>query len=282
MVLQLTVIQLAGILIVAILAGLFGSLVGLGGGLILTPILTVGFGIDIKMAIAASIIAVIATSCAGASVYVERRQVNIRLGMVLETTTTIGAVIGAMLTAVLLDQNIVTAIFVGILVYAAFYMLFRPETVQQTDGKKGALSGSYYDEKAGKNVEYDVKHVERGLAASFFAGNMSGILGVGGGLIKVPAMNVWMKVPIKAAVATSNFMIGVTAVASAYIYYTHGFMSTVLTGVVAVGVFLGARTGSGLSNKIDAGKLRAVFIAVMIIMALLLVARIFGYGVPVR
>lgn len=269
------------IFLFALFAGAFGALMGLGGGLIVVPVLSVLFGFDMKTAIAASIVAVIATSCSGAAVYCDRRQANIKLAMVLETATAIGAIIGALLTAVYLNQKVVAVLFICVLLYAAIYMVLRPEVTIVPGKVKGWLSGRYYDDKTGKKIEYEVKNVKKGLGVSFFAGNMSGLLGVGGGLVQVPAMNGIMKVPIKAAIATSNLMIGVTAVASAYIYYTHDYFNPVLTAIVAVGIFIGARGGSIMSSKIDAKRLRWAFIAVIIIMALLLVMRVAGVYNPI-
>ena len=270
-----------GVFAFSIFAGAFGALMGLGGGLIIVPILAVIFGFDVKTAIAASIVAVIATSCAGASVYCDRRQVNIKLGIVLETATAVGAITGALLTAVLLPKKIIMAFFIGALVYAAVYMALRPERLIKPGRRKGRLCGSYTDDKTGKKVEYDVRHVKGGLIAGFFAGNMSGMLGVGGGLVQVPVMNGWMRVPIKAAIATSNFMIGVTAVASAYIYYTHDYFYPVLAAFVAAGVFFGARGGSLAASRFDAKRLRSLFIAVIIIMAFLMMLRLIGVVNPI-
>jgi hypothetical protein len=265
-----------GVFCFSLFAGTFGALMGLGGGLIIVPILIVIFQVEKSVAVAASIVAVIATSCAGASVYCDKRQVNIRLGTVLETMTVVGAIIGALITVFILPPAGLLVIFTCVLLYAAVYMYLRPETIIPLGKARGRFCGRYHDEKAGKDVEYEVRNIKGGLAASFVAGNLSGMLGVGGGLVQVPVMNGWMKVPIKAAIATSNFMIGVTAVASAYIYYTNDWFNPVLTAVVATGVFIGARGGSLVSGRIDAGRLRGAFIAVILLMAALMIVRLMG------
>lgn len=265
-----------GIFLFSLFAGAFGALMGLGGGLIIVPILIVVFHVEKNVAVAASIVAVIATSCAGAAVYCGRRQVNIRLGTVLESMTVVGAIIGALVTVFILPTAGLMIIFICVLIYAAAYMYFKPEKVIPPGKARGRFCGTYHDEKAGGKMEYEVKNIKGGLAASFVAGNLSGMLGVGGGLVQVPVMNGWMGVPIKSAIATSNFMIGVTAVASAYIYYTNDWFNPVLTAVVATGVFIGARGGSIASGRIDARRLRGVFIAVILLMALLLGVRLFG------
>jgi len=272
-------------LIGAAIAGVFGSLLGLGGGIIIVPVLTIGLKVDIKTAIGASIVAVIATSSAAATVYVHERITNIKLGMILETATTIGAIVGALIV-VYVNKQILAAAFGMVLIYAAFYMTLKLEnTISGSSSEKDngkakdnlRLSGRYYDKTIDKTVEYKVKNLQRGLVASYAAGNLSGMLGIGGGIVKVPAMNVWMKVPMKAAVATSNFMIGVTGVASAYIYYANGLISPVITAIVAVGVFLGASFGSRIANRIRTEMIRKAFIVVVSIMAVTMFLRALGF-----
>lgn len=272
----LDILVFAGIFLFSLFAGAFGALMGLGGGLIIVPVLIVLFHIDKNIAVAASIVAVIATSCAGASVYCSKGQVNIKLGILLETGTVVGAIIGALITVFILPPAGLMIIFICVLLYAAAYMYLRPERVIPPGRAKGRLCHNYRDEKSGKRVKYEVTNVKGGILAGFFAGNLSGMLGVGGGLVQVPVMNGWMKVPIKAAIASSNFMIGVTAVASAYIYYTNDWFNPVLTAIVATGVFIGARGGSTVSSQIDAKKLRSVFILVILAMAALFVVRLMG------
>ncbi|MGD1060693.1 MAG: sulfite exporter TauE/SafE family protein [Methanomassiliicoccales archaeon] len=261
-----------GILAFSALAGLLGALFGIGGGVIVIPALTLGFGYDMRLAIGASLIAVIASSTGAATRYVEKGQTNIRLAMVLEVATTAGAVVGAFV-AVYLNQFILALAFGLVLIYAAYYMLRRSESV--CIGEPGLCSGfdlncKYTDVAEGREVEYGVKNLGRGMAASAGAGGISGLLGVGGGIIKVPVMNLWMGVPMRAACATSNFMIGVTALAGAIVHYGYGDVVPVLAATVAIGVFAGAAVGTRLTDKIRGPKLKQAFAVVLILVAALM------------
>ncbi|NYT11177.1 MAG: sulfite exporter TauE/SafE family protein [Methanomassiliicoccales archaeon] len=267
------IIIFAGILIMALLAGILGSLLGLGGGVIIIPGLVLIFGLPIQEAIGASLVAVIATSTGAATYYVREGISNIRLGMVLETATTLGSAVGALL-AIYTDQSLLAVAFAALLVYSAIHMIRRPERLATFDEKAPGfpeLSASYLDKNTGEEVSYCVRHIPRGLIASFFAGNMSGLLGVGGGTIKVPVMNIWMGVPLKAAAATSNFMIGVTALAGALVYYASGSLSPVVSANVAVGVFFGALVGSRVAHLARSEYLRTTFALVLMVIAILMI-----------
>jgi len=270
-----------GILLFSLGAGLLGSLLGLGGGIIVIPVLSLVFGFPMQVAIGASLVGVIATSTGAASYYVQEGMSNIRLGMVLETATTVGSVIGALI-AVYTNQQILAVAFGILLLYASFYMVRRPErlAVPREKEKKASffdLSGGYIDKKDGSEVKYDVEKLDRGLGTSLGAGALSGLLGVGGGIVKVPVMNIWMGVPMKAAAATSNFMIGITALAGAVIYYGYGLISPVVTGLVAVGIFFGAVTGSRIAHLVAGTLLRRFFAVVMVAIAILMLLK--GAGV---
>lgn len=256
---------LIALLLIAFIAGILGAMLGLGGGFLVIPVLTLVLKIPIHLAIGASIIGVIATSSAAATVYVQEELVNVKLAMILETATTIGGIAGAF-TAVYLNPRVLSLIFALFMVYAAYRMLSQPE--RKYINMRRGLRGRYFDKALGCEVEYCATAIERGLAASFLAGNFSGMLGIGGGLIKVPAMHLWMNVPMKVATATSNFMIGVTAAASAYIYYTHGFIDSIITAVVATGIFLGAVLGSRFASSVESKALRRVFACVLIFIAI--------------
>ncbi len=259
---------LIALLLITFIAGMLGAMLGLGGGFIIIPVLTLMLNIPIHIAIGASIIGVIATSSAAATVYVQEQLVNVKLAMILETATTVGGIAGAFI-AVYLNQRVLSLIFALFMIYSA-YRLFSQQERKYVGGVKGGLSGRYYDKALGCDVEYCVTSIHRGLAASFLAGNFSGMLGVGGGLVKVPAMYLWMNVPMKVATATSNFMIGVTAAASAYIYYTHGFIDTIITAIAAIGVFLGATLGSRFASSVESKALRRVFAAVLLFIAVMM------------
>jgi uncharacterized membrane protein YfcA len=275
------IITAVGILLFSLGAGFLGSLLGLGGGIIVIPALSLVFGFPMQVAIGASLVGVIATSTGAASYYVQEGMSNIRLGMVLETATTVGSVIGAVI-AVYTNQQLLAVAFGILLLYASVYMVRRPErlavpTDEDNSEKFFDLSGSYVDKKDGREVSYDVKKLDRGLGASLGAGALSGLLGVGGGVVQVPVMNIWMGAPMKAAAATSNFMMGITALAGAVIYYGQGLMSPVVTGLVAVGIFFGAMVGSRIAHLVAGVSLRRAFAVVMVAIAILMFLK--GAGV---
>ena len=254
-------------------AGTLGALLGLGGGIILIPFLTLVMGLPMHQAIATSITAVIATSTAGAAMNVQRKIVNIKLGMVLETTTVAGAIAGGF-TATLLSGEILTRIFGILLVVVAAFMGWRSRFHSSApSAAKGAISGTYVDEITGNTVEYTVQHLPAVMAVSLLAGNISGLLGVGGGIFKVPAMNLLGRIPLKAAAATSNFMIGVTAAASAFIYFAHGYVNPGVTSSAILGVLTGSFIGVWLSSKIRTRVLTWIFIGVLLFVAFQLFTR---------
>lgn len=268
-----------GVLLAALLAGLIGSLLGLGGGIIIIPALTIVFGLPIKEVIGASLIGVIATSTGAATRYLDDGIVNVRLGMVMEPATTLGSIVGAFL-AVYLDQHVLAGAFSLVLIYASYYMYRRPQvTIHGHERYHDSLSCQYKDPLTDETVSYRVRNLGRGLLASFGAGNMSGMLGVGGGTVKVPVMNIWMGVPMRAATATSNFMIGVTALAGAAVLYVNGLIPPILTALVAVGVFAGANIGPRLSQRTAGGSLRRFFAVMMVIIAILMLLK--AAGLPV-
>ncbi|AGN26906.1 hypothetical protein MMINT_16000 [Candidatus Methanomassiliicoccus intestinalis Issoire-Mx1] len=266
------------VMITAAAAGIIGSMFGIGGGLIVIPVLTLIFGLPMKEAIGASLISIIATSTSAASRYVSKGMANMKLGMFLEPFTVAGSITGAAI-AMYLNQEILSALFAVILIYGSYHMAYGKKSDSALKDKKTypSVSGSYMDE--GKEVSYDVVNLPRGMAASFGAGNISGMLGVGGGIIKVPVMNLWMNVPMKAATATSNFMIGVTALASASVYYVSGRLSPTLAASVAIGAFLGTKVGPILALKTASDSMKKMFAVLMIIIAIAMILKVFGYEV---
>lgn len=265
-ILLFTLILLAG----AFLAGLLGSLTGLGGGVVIIPLLTLGFHVDIRYAIGTALIASIATSSGSASAYVKEGITNIRLGMFLEIATTTGAVVGALI-AVFIPTNVVAIIFGCVLIFSAL-MSFRKksEAISDDDVSKLArdlkLNGTY--PSGGNMVSYKVRHVPGGYFMMTFAGVMSGLLGIGSGALKVLAMDNIMRIPFKVSTTTSNFMIGVTAAASAVVYLQRGYISPGLCMPVVLGVLLGAFGGSRLLVKVNTKWLRIVFGVVITFLAL--------------
>lgn len=256
------------------LAGTFGSLLGLGGGLILVPFLTLVVGLPMHQAIATSIMAVIATSTAGAAMNMQRRVVHVKLGMVLETTTVAGAIAGG-LTASLLSGSSLTRIFAVLLIVVAVLMAWRARfrSLPVPAGHSGVLPGTFVDDSTGATVEFSVHRLPAAMAVSLLAGNVSGLLGVGGGVFKVPTMHLVCGIPMKAATATSNFMIGVTAAASAFIYFAHGHVNPAVASTTSLGVLLGSFLGVFLSRKIHTTVLSWIFIVVLVFTAVQLFIR---------
>lgn len=250
-----------------LMAGAFGALVGLGGGVILVPVLTLLLRLPIETAVGISLVCVIATSSGAAAVYVQRQWTDLRLGMVLELGTTLGAVTGAMLVTYLPD-SVVKGLFGVFLLYASVVML--------------RASGASTVEVTGEPPTYRVRNHPLGLAVSYVAGSVSGMLGIGGGPIKVPLMHLLMGVPLKVATATSNFMIGVTAAASAFVYYARGDVVVAVAAPLAVGVFAGALVGSHLACRIRSRWIRWLLVLVLFYLAALMLAEALGFSLPGR
>src|SRR5213083_3104334 len=275
--------------IAAFLAGMGGSYLGIGGGVFLIPFMTLVLSVNIKVAIATSLIGVIATSSGAASVYVRDHLTNLRLAMFLEVATTLGAIAGAVVG--ILVPNIYLFLTFGIVVlYAAASMVRVAETAKDRAYRGGEderplvkrlnLSSVYFDQEDQGVYRYRVERPGAGFGASAAAGVFSGLLGVGGGFIKVPAMNILMRVPMKAAVATSNFMIGVTAAASAFIYYSRGLVDPQLAAMVIIGVFSGTYLGARLLEHAKSANVRFAFALFLVILGTAMLARLFLPGVP--
>ncbi|MDH4223879.1 MAG: sulfite exporter TauE/SafE family protein [candidate division Zixibacteria bacterium] len=243
---------------VGVLAGLYGSILGLGGGVLLVPILTLFFKIPIHSAIGTSLLCVIATSSTAATSYVQNKLADVRLGMTLELATTLGAICGGIIAG-FFHGNVLSVIFSFILLYSAISMLSKKEN----ENKDMQLSSNGTMRNAPTGTSYQVKNLPAGLGLSFLAGNFSGLLGIGGGVIKVPAMYLFMGIPLKIATATSNFMIGVTACAGAFIYYFRGDIDILISGISILGIFLGARIGSRIIYKIKTEYIRIAFIIIL-------------------
>jgi uncharacterized membrane protein YfcA len=270
------VIVALAMLVGGVVAGTLGSLLGLGGGILLVPLLTLGFDLPLRDAIGVSLVAVIVTSGAAAGVYLERRVANLRLGMTLELFTAAGALVGG-LVAFLLDERVLAALFTALLLYTAVSMARRGTSTDPAS----ATATPEEDKRTGFTAtldgpDYAVHRLPLGSAASVFAGLTSALLGVGGGLVKVPAMHVVMGVPLRVATATSNLMIGVTAAAGAIVYLSRGAVDPYVAGPTAVGVFLGAAAGSRLAHRIDIRVIRLLFIVVVLYTAFLMGRRALG------
>jgi uncharacterized membrane protein YfcA len=256
----------------SLIAGFLGSLTGLGGGVVIVPLLTLGFGVDIRYAIGASLVSVIATSSGAAAAYVKEGFSNIRLGMFLEMATTFGAFLGAALAA-LIATRVIAVIFGLVLLYSA-YLSFRghepdPCGVEDTPdffAHSLHLDGSYPE--GHEAVSYHVHHVPTGFSLMFLAGGLSGLLGIGSGAVKVLAMDQAMRVPFKVSTTTSNFMIGVTAAASAGVYLSRGYIDPGLAMPVMLGVVAGALLGSKILTNSKPRVLRILFAVVIMILGI--------------
>ena len=251
-------------------AGLLGSLTGLGGGVVVIPVLTLCFGVDFHYAVGAALVASIATSSGSGSAYVKEGITNIRLGMFLEIATTLGAVAGA-LVAVWLNNNVIAVIYGLVLLLTGTMQFVKKQAHTGIKGSEAArrlkLFGTW-PQKDGSEKAYELKHVGRGFSVMGIAGMLSGILGIGSGVLKVIAMDNMMKVPFKVSTTTSNFMMGVTACASAVVYIQRGNIVPGIACPVLIGVLFGALTGARLLKRLDVRMLRKVFaIAVFMVAA---------------
>ncbi len=268
---HLTIAELSAYLFAgAILAGFLGSLTGLGGGVVIVPLLTLVFGVDLRYAIGTSLITVIATSSGAASAFVREGYSNIRIGMFLEIATTIGALVGAFLGGIL-SPDLIAIIFGLALTYSA-YLSIRPRAehapLHTSDPIALRLKLPSEYPVHGTMVEYGVQKVLAGFGLMGVAGVLSGLLGIGSGAVKVLAMDQAMKLPFKVSTTTSNFMIGVTAAASAGVYLHRGYIDPVLAMPVVLGVLGGSLFGAKVLGKSNPRSLRIVFSIVILIMAL--------------
>lgn len=243
-------------------AGLFGSLLGLGGGVLIVPLLTLVFGLDLREAVGVSLVSVIMTSSVAAGVYLERHVADLRLGMRLELFTALGALIGGSI-AFLIDERFLALLFAVLLAYVAISML--------RSRASGPAAAS-----AEMSTSYEVRNLPLGVVGATGAGVLSALLGVGGGIVKVPLMHLGMGVPLRVSTATSNLMVGITAAASAVIYVIHGEVDPYIAGPTAIGVFLGASAGSRIAHRVDLRVLRFLFVAVLLYTAVQMLLRVIG------
>ena len=253
----------------ALAAGLLGSLTGLGGGVVIVPMLSLAFGVDIRYAMGASLISVIATSSGAAAAYVREGFSNIRIGMFLEIATAAGAIVGASL-ALRLPASRIAIVFGAVLLISAVLSSVKPPTDASLAGKPDRLAGilnmdSSYPTADGQR-SYRVRHIPGGFGAMFGAGILSGLLGIGSGAFKVLAMDHVMRIPFKVSTTTSNFMIGVTAAASAGVYLRAGFIVPGLAMPVILGTLLGSAAGTHVLLKTKTQWLRMVFYVVIAVL----------------
>lgn len=281
------------LLAVGAAAGVFGSLLGLGGGILIVPILNLGFGLPLREAVAVSLVSVIVVSSASAGVYLQRHVANLRLGMSLELFSAMGALVGGLI-AFLINERLLAGMFAALLTWVAVSMARRadsprasgppeprePEPVLPSEVALSATPSSLVSDPSFtaslSGPGYSVHRLPAGMVGSVFAGLNSALLGVGGGIIKVPVMNMWMGVPLRVSTATSNMMMGITATASAVIYLLRDEIDPFIAGPVALGVFIGASTGSRLAHRVNLRVLRWLFVVVLVYTAIQMAAKALG------
>jgi uncharacterized membrane protein YfcA len=279
----LTEIALWALVGIGFAAGLVGSTLGIGGGVFIVPMLTVLAHLPIHVAIASSLVSIVATSTTAAAAYVKNRFANIRVGILLEAATLVGA-IGCAFLAVYLSSQVLAILFAVLLFYVGYRMLFPQPAVQgeelsQQDARgpdsansTTGLHGSFYDPALKEVVSYRVRRLPQGLGAGLLAGGLSGLLGIGGGVIQVPAMNRLMQMPIKAAIGTSSFIMGITALGGSLVYCLNGYVYPVIVAPVAVGAFLGAQLGSRLAPRAKGIVLARTFAVIVFVIAAIMIA----------
>lgn len=285
---------------VGLAAGFIGSMLGIGGGIFLVPLFSVVLGIPLKIAIATSLVAVVATAAAGANVYLRQGLADVRLAMLLEIPTVLGAISGGLLASVL-DADVLSLIFVALAFYTAWNMVRRhagrkPEISNTQGGPpgNGLAAGSdegvkeasvragagwvreYFDVREGRMVRYRVERLGVGMLVSVLGGMASGLLGIGGGIIKVPVMALAMRVPMRAAVATSNFMVGITAAASAMVYFAGGLVDPLIAATAALAVLVGANLGARTASRVDQKLLSWIFALLLGVLALQMLVQAVG------
>ncbi len=267
---------LIGLLVMGVGAGVLGALFGLGGGVIFVPLLMLVFGLSATESVAISLIGIIAGSVGASTVFVDRGLSNVRLGLLLEITTATGAIIGA-LVATYMEDWVLVVIFAAIMFYSGIRMILNPEKViPPKEGEENDLCFEYRDQANGESIKYEVQNVGGGMAVCTFAGMASSMTGVGGGAIKVPLMNLYMHIPMKAASATSSYMIGITAFSGAITYFLAGQVLLEYAAGVAIGAFLGSVAGTHLARRINARHLRRYFSVVLFAMAVLVLLQTAG------
>jgi uncharacterized membrane protein YfcA len=265
-----------------IIAGLLGSMLGVGGGLIIVPVLTLALHLPMQIAVGSSLVAIVANTCTAAGLYTKAGLTNVKLGLLLETATIPGAIIGGFVAASI-APSILSALFGVMLIYVAYTMVASNHIVSEDNasaipvdsGKtdrtlSGSLTDSYHDQNLDKVVTYKVKRTPIGLGFGFFAGILSSLLGIGGGIIKVPVMHLVMGVPMKATIATSTLMITLTAATGAFIYQYHGNLQLFVIAPLVIGIVIGSRIGVELTKRTKATWLRRVFGVFLFLVAILM------------
>ncbi len=270
-----TVATATVVMIVGAVAGVLGSLLGIGGGVFLVPFLVLVLGTPMHSAVATSLMAVIATSSAVAAGTAGRHLINMKLGMLLEVATAAGALAGGVTAQALAPRalQILFGVSVGAIAAVTLSRLNRRNIILDASADPGTLGGRFHDEDTGVTVTYRVRRLPVAMLGSFVAGNLSSLLGIGGGIVKVPMLNAWCGVPMRIAAATSAFMIGVTATGGAIIYYGRGDVLPLLAAPAIVGVRLGSDIGLRLGGRVKVRGLKLLLGLILIVVAVLMLAR---------
>jgi uncharacterized membrane protein YfcA len=271
-------------LLISVGSGALGAMLGLGGGVIMVPLLVFLLKVPMHIAAGASIIAVLATSSAAAATYVKNDITNLRLGLFLELATTLGAVTGAFLTSAANEATLrmifgLSLLYAAVTMYLQMRKMDRSWVVKPNDrlAESLHLNGSYFDVARSQRIEYGISKTPITLGISYIAGVISGLLGIGGGGVKVPAMNVVGNVPMKVAIATSNYMIGVTAAASALVYLRNGYCDVFITAPVVLGTLMGSFIGARMTNRVKGVVLKKVFTVILTLLAVRMIASGLGF-----
>lgn len=271
----MSVAVILGVMALGAVGGLLGALLGLGGGVFLVPFLSLIVGLPFRQAAAIGLMTVIATSSVVSAQRSSDGLINVRLGIVLEIATTLGGLAGG-LTALSLSQRTLSLIF-GVVALGIAGVMFRQvdrrTSLADPEPVTGWLGGQYYSPDHGAQVSYRVKRLPVALGMSFVAGNVSGLLGIGGGILKVPTLNAWCGVPLRVAAATSSLMLGVTAVASVPIYYAAGDVIPELAAAAVVGVMVGSRVGFVVGDRVRARWLKLLLAVILLAVAILMLVR---------
>jgi len=269
-------LPLVTLVAISFVAGYGGALLGLGGGILIVPVLTLGFGVPIRVAIGASLVSVVATSAGASAAFVREGFTNIRVAITLEVATVVGSLMGSMITGLISPRAVQLIFGVALAASALASLRVRHEegfvVIPDAWSKRLGLAGSYPG-KGGKPIEYEVTRVPLGMSLMLVAGATSGLLGIGAGALKVAAMDLGMRLPLKVSSATSNFMIGVTAAAGALVYLVRGDVSAVIAGPVAFGVATGALLGGRALVNADTRRVRKIFVVVLVLISLEMVRR---------
>lgn len=270
-----------GILVVSAVAGVLGSMLGLGGGVFIVPVVSVFFGVPLKVTIAASAVSVVVNSLGGTSVYLKHDMSNVRLGLVMELTTAVGAIAGSLIVVAIAPDALRVIFGVALLAMGIAMFLRQSQAVAVTSGPDPLrLRQVFHDPSTNETIEYIPQQIKLGIAASSVAGIISGMLGIGGGAVKVPILNGVMRVPVKAAAATSVFMVGITVSVSAFIYYLHNIIDLSVTVPAVLGVLIGSQTGARVSRHLKNAVLIRFLVLILIYLAVTLLLQAFGVNLP--